>query len=226
MALSKDDWAIVRANPLFADIGERDLADLIDERSLRHVERGQWIFEQDDAANAFFLILEGQIKLSRINRDGNEAVVHIFEDGATFAEAAMFMGGLYPVSAQALTAARLIVIDASVLKQKIATTPQVVFLMLASMSRHLKILVGQIEKMKLLSGDARVARFLLELCPTRTGSTCVTLPYEKSVIANHLGMQPETFSRALSRLRESGITVLGQTVNIASIERLSQASGE
>jgi CRP-like cAMP-binding protein len=71
MALSKDDWAIVRANPLFADIGERDLADLIDERSLRRVERGQWIFEQDDAANAFFLILEGQIKLSRINRDGD-----------------------------------------------------------------------------------------------------------------------------------------------------------
>ncbi|MGL5117357.1 MAG: Crp/Fnr family transcriptional regulator, partial [Beijerinckiaceae bacterium] len=159
MALTKEDWMVIRANPLFADIGEADLRDLIEERSLKRVARNQWVFEQGDKAGAFFLILDGQIKLSRINREGNEAIVHIYKDGDTFAEAAMFMGGAYPVSAQALTASRLLVIDAAVLKRKITTTPEVVFLMLASMSRHLKVLVNQIENMKLLSGDARVARF-------------------------------------------------------------------
>lgn len=225
MALTKEDWIVIRANPLFADIGERDLRDLVEDRSLRLVERGRWVFEQGDAAAAFFLILEGQIKLSRINHDGNEAVVHIYESGATFAEAAMFMGGVYPVSAQALTAARLVAIDAAALKRKVATAPDVVFLMLASLSRHLKILVDQIENMKLLSGDARVARFLLELCPTRTGTASVVLPYEKAVIANQLGMQPETFSRALSRLRGVGVAVSGQSVEIASLARLANASG-
>lgn len=225
MALTKEDWGKVRSNPLFADIGEEDLRDLVGERSLLRIARNKSVFEQGDKADAFFLILDGQIKLSRINRDGNEAVVHIYKDGDTFAEAAMFMGGAYPVSAQALVASRLLVIDAAVLKRKVATTPEVVFLMLASMSRHLKILVNQIENMKLLSGDARVARFLLDLCPTRSGPAAVILPYEKALIANHLGMQPETFSRALSRLKNAGVTVSGQSVSIASIERLSNAGG-
>lgn len=223
VVLTKEDWLVVRANPLFADIGENDLRDLVEERALKKFARSQWVFEQGDKADAFFLILDGQIKLSRTNRDGNEAVVHIYQNGDTFAEAAMFMGGVYPVSAQALTASRLLAIDSAVLKRKIATTPEVVFLMLASMSRHLKVLVNQIENMKLLSGDARVARFLLELCSTRSGPTTVILPYEKALIANHLGMQPETFSRALSRLRDVGVTVLGQSVTIASVERLSHA---
>ncbi|MGL5136812.1 MAG: Crp/Fnr family transcriptional regulator [Beijerinckiaceae bacterium] len=225
MALTKEDWMVIRANPLFADIGEADLRDLIEERSLKRVARNQWVFEQGDKAGAFFLILDGQIKLSRINREGNEAIVHIYKDGDTFAEAAMFMGGAYPVSAQALTASRLLVIDAAVLKRKITTTPEVVFLMLASMSRHLKVLVNQIENMKLLSGDARVARFLLDLCPTRSGPATIVLPYEKALIANHLGMQPETFSRALSRLKDVGVAVSGQSVSIASVERLSNAGG-
>jgi CRP-like cAMP-binding protein len=225
MALTKEDWGKVRSNPLFADIGEEDLRDLVGERSLLRFARNKSVFEQGDKADSFFLILDGQIKLSRINRDGNEAVVHIYKDGDTFAEAAMFMGGTYPVSAQALVASRLLVIDAAVLKRKVATTPEVVFLMLASMSRHLKILVNQIENMKLLSGDARVARFLLDLCPTRSGPAVVVLPYEKALIANHLGMQPETFSRALSRLKDVGVAVSGQSVSIASIERLSNAGG-
>ena len=39
--------------------------------------RNKSVFEQGDKADAFFLILDGQIKLSRINRDGNEAVVFV-----------------------------------------------------------------------------------------------------------------------------------------------------
>jgi CRP-like cAMP-binding protein len=223
MALTPADWQIVRSNPLFAEIDEADLHDLIAERALRQVPRHQWIFEQGDKAEAFFLILEGRIKLSRINRDGNEAIVHIFRDGDTFAEAAMFIGGVFPVSAQALTPSRLLVIDAGLLRRKIATTPQVAFLMLASMSRHLRLLVNQIENMKLLSGDARVARFLLDLCPERSGPASIVLPYEKALIANHLGMQPETFSRALARLKDAGVSVAGQSVTIPAVERLVQA---
>ncbi len=55
----------------------------------------------------------------------------------------MFIGGVFPVSAQALAPSRLLVIDAGLLRRKIATTPQVAFLMLASMSRHLRLLVNQ-----------------------------------------------------------------------------------
>ena len=77
--------------------------------------------------------------------------------------------------------------------------------MLAAASLHLKSLVEQIETIKLLSGPQRIAQFLLRLCSRQaTGATTVELPYEKALIANRLGMKPESLSRSLTRLRPIG----------------------
>ena len=155
-----------------------------------------------------------QVKLSRVNPGGDEAVVHIYGAGESFAEAAMFLGGRYPVAAEAVVASRIMHIDSDALRRKVAERPEIAFAMMASMSRHLKVLVDQIEKMKLLSADQRVAEFLLGLCGEKTGAVTLTLPHEKSLIANHLGMKPATFSRAIARIRDLGVEVTGNQASI------------
>lgn len=37
------------------------------------------------------------------------------------------------------------------------------------------------------------------------GIACITVPYEKKVVASQLGMRPETLSRALAKLRKLGV---------------------
>ncbi|MCZ7594171.1 MAG: helix-turn-helix domain-containing protein [Hyphomicrobium sp.] len=58
------------------------------------------------------------------------------------------------------------------------------------------------------------------MAPAREGSAVVELPFEKSLLANRLGMKPESFSRALRRLRSYGVTVERETVKIADVARL------
>lgn len=212
--LTPEDWAVLKKSAILRDLPDTDLAALLDERGVRSIERGHVLFQQGDPARAFFLVLGGQVKLSRINPGGDEAVVHIYGAGESFAEAAMFLGGRYPVAAEAVVPSRIMHIESDALRRKVADRPEIAFAMMASMSRHLKVLVDQIEKMKLLSADQRVAEFLLGLCGTRTGAVTLSLPHEKSLIAKRLGMKPATFSRAIARIREVGVEVTGNQASI------------
>ncbi|MCZ8311144.1 MAG: Crp/Fnr family transcriptional regulator [Magnetospirillum sp.] len=214
IALTTNDWATLRTCAILRDLSAADLMALLDERSVRAVDRGQVLFRQGDPAQAFFLVLEGQFKLCRINPGGDEAIVHIYGVGESFAEAAMFLGGRYPVAAEAVTASRILRIESAALRRNVAERPEVAFAMMASMSRHLKVLVDQIERMKLLSADQRVAEFLLDLCGERTGAVTLVLPHEKKLIASRLGMKPATFSRAIARMRELGVEVTGNETQI------------
>jgi CRP-like cAMP-binding protein len=218
--LSAADWATLKATTLFRDMAEADLRELVGERPARLYERAQPVFRQGEPATSFFIILDGRVKLYRLNREGEEAVVHVYGARDSFAEAAMFMGGRYPVTAEAVTTARLVALDGAGLRARVKERPEIAFVMMASMSRHLKALVDQIEQMKLMTGDERVAEFMLTLAGVRHGPVQITLPYEKTLIANRLGMKPETFSRALARLRDIGVEVTGQKVAIADTARL------
>jgi CRP-like cAMP-binding protein len=92
--------------------------------------------------------------------------------------------------------------------------------MLASASCHLKALVEQIEKIKLLSAPQRTADFLVELSSVSAGAVTIDLPYEKALIANRLGMKPESLSRALAKLRPLGVSVDRERVTIADVQLL------
>jgi len=91
-------------------------------------------------------VLGGQVKLSRVNPGGDEAVVHIYGVGESFAEAAMFLGGRYPVAAEAVVPSRVMHIESGALRRKVAERPEIAFAMMASMSRHLKVLVDQMRR--------------------------------------------------------------------------------
>jgi CRP-like cAMP-binding protein len=216
------DWRIVRATPLFGAM-PMDLAQgLIGNQPVRVYDKGSLLFQQGEPAAHFFVILDGWVKIYRITPDGSEAVVGVFRRGETFAEAAIFLGSRYPVSAEVVTTSRLLRIDGEMLRRRIREQPDLALSMLASTSHHLKFLVEQIEQIKVLSAPQRVADFLVRLCSRSTGLETVELPYEKALIANRLGMKPESLSRALAKLRPHGVTVERELVTIADVRALTE----
>lgn len=205
--MAADEWAILTQAPLFKAIEPELRRSLLQNRSSRAYARGEQIFQQGDSADAFFLVAEGYVKLYRERERGEQIVVAIFAAGETFAEAAMFLGGHYPASAEAVTPARILRFDGNVLRRAILEKPELAFAMLAAASFHLKQLVEQIEQLKAQSAPQRIASFLLKQIKATSGPAKVILPYEKALIANRLGMKPESFSRALAKLRKLGVAV-------------------
>jgi CRP/FNR family transcriptional regulator, dissimilatory nitrate respiration regulator len=130
------------------------------------------------------------------------------------------MGGRFPVAAETVSPTRLLRIDGSHLRQRIREQPDLALSMLGSMSYHLKFLVEQLEHMKLLTAPQRIADFLIRLCPKSEGPHSIELPYDKALLANRLGMKPESLSRALAKLRQIGVTVDRESVTISSLKAL------
>ena len=143
-----------------------------------------------------------------------------FSRGQSFGEAAVFSMSKYPATAEAVTEAHLLRLPRSALVNCVRQNPQYSFGMLASTSQHLHDLVRQIEQLKTNTGTQRVARFLVSLCPVDEGSCTIGLPYDKALIANRLGMKPESLSRAFARLRNVGVRVEQSSAAISDVKLL------
>lgn len=205
---------ILRSLPL--DLAE----ELLQGAASRSFVRGETIFLQGDPADHVFIVLDGWVKLFRMTANGTEAVVGVFTQGHSFAEAAVFSGVPYPVAAEAVTDCQLLAIPARTILSRMRARPELCLSVLASSFKHLHGLVSQIEQLKAHTGAQRLAEFLIDLCPVEEGACTITLPYDKSLIAGRLGMKPESLSRAFARLREQGVTVTQNHAAIREVQRL------
>lgn len=223
--LSAQEIARLHALPLFAGLSVDSLRDLLGDCAVRMHGKRKTLFLQGDPATHFFVVLSGWVKLFRLRPDGAEVVVEIFGPGESFAEGAMHMPEGYPVSAEMVEEGRLLAVPTAAFGQRVRQDPNLAISMLASMAVRLKELVNRIEKKETQTAAQRVADFLLKFggpaqmdagtdAGTDAAHVVVLLPYDKQLIANRLGMKPETFSRALSTLRDEGVHVEGPRAEI------------
>jgi CRP-like cAMP-binding protein len=180
------------------------------------------LFRQGDPATAFFITIEGWVKLYRVTQAGEETVIHTMTKGDSFAEAVALTSSLYPATAEAVSDARIVRIPADHIVRCIRASPDIALAMIASTSQHLHQLVQQVEQLKAQSGLQRVAEFLASLAPVDHGSCVIALPYDKVLIAGRLGLKPESLSRAFAKLRSVGVVVHASHVAVSDVAKLRQ----
>ena len=211
--------------PLFAGLGDEELARLA--RGTREIvaARGEILFHKGDASQGFYLVIDGQIKLALTSARGTEKVVDVIAAGQTFGEAVMFMDTPHVVFAQALTDARLLLIGKSVLLGELENEPQFARKMLAALAQRLHHLIGDVEAYSLHSGRQRIIGYLLrehdDSAANDGHELAVRLPTSKGVVASRLNLTQEYFSLILHELSESGLIVVdGRTIRIPDVARL------
>lgn len=218
-------------NQIVEDLGRGMLFRCLDADQLRRVAaraarvrivEGETLFEQQDAADRFYLLLSGQIKLFRLSPLGDEKVIEVITPGATFAEALMFLAKpTYPVGAQALKPSELISIDARDFMAMLRESVDTCLLLAADLSQRLHGLLREINDLSLNTGTCRVASFFLQHAPADTDTFDLQLP--KQVLASRLSIKPETLSRIFRSLANAGLaTVSGHQVKILDRRHLEE----
>ena len=213
--------------PLFSNMRDEELERLATGCQLRRVERGKVIFRTGDPCHEFHVNVLGQVKLFVISPTGTEKVVELVGPGDSFAEAVMFMGVPYVLSAQTLTDSLILSIEKDVVLREIGASPEFALRMLAGLSRRLHGLIKDVEAYALHSGVQRVIGYLLgddNLDETENASQAITvsLPVSKAAIASRLSLTPEYFSRVLNELETAGlIHVDKRDIHITDTARLA-----
>ncbi len=186
----------------------------------------EWLVRQGDPATAFFIVIDGWVKLYRSTASGDDTVIDIVTKGDSFAESVAFTGNRHIATAEAVSEARVARIPADHIVRCIRASPDIALAMIASVSQHMHHLVQQVEQLKAQSGVQRVAEFLSSLASTKQGHCALALPYDKILIAGRLGLTPESLSRAFARLRTIGVVVDASHVVVKDVAKLRQLAAD
>ena len=220
--LTAGDIQIISRIAVFRGLKAETVEQIIAPATAVMLRPHEWIVRQGDPATAFFIIIDGWVKLYRSTLSGDEAVINILAKGESFAESVAFTGNRYFSTAEAVSDARVGRIPADHIVRCIRANPDIALAMVASISQHLHSLVEQVEQLKAHSGVQRVAEFLASLSLKEQGHCSVVLPYDKILIAGRLGLTPESLSRAFARLRSIGVVVDASHVMVADVAKLRQ----
>lgn len=220
LALTPDEMDMLCHAPLFAGIGRSELLPLLDGATVTDYPEAGLLFSQGDQADRFFLVLAGRVNLFALTEAGDQSVIEVFDRGWTFAEAAIFSSGRFPLNAEVTAGARLLHIPAQPFLKRLSEHRELAFKMLAALSRRQRRMLSEIADLKSKSPGQRLGAFLLSLTGVEQGPATIGLPVTKTVLASRIGIAPESLSRAIGRLKAIGVESRGRDFIVADVSAL------
>ncbi len=165
---------------------------------------GEIIFVQEEPSLGVYVVDRGEVKISRLSRDGRELVLHLLHTGETFNDIAAFDGGPNPATATAGTDCLVWLIRRSDLKQIAMHHPGLAWALIESAARRARYLLTLVEDLGMRSVRGRLARLLLtEACAYNADAIPRLLTQED--MAARLGTVREVVGRTLRSLAADGI---------------------
>jgi CRP/FNR family transcriptional regulator len=215
----------LRACQLFSGLAPDDLRAVASITVLKPLAKGDYLFREGDPAHGFYVVQKGAVNVHRVNAAGKEQVIHIFRVNESFAEATLATETGYPADAAAVEPSQVLLVQKAGFLDLLKRQPELALRMLASMSLHLRALVGQLEDLTLKDVETRLANWLVKRCPNTDKPVPVTIELKttKRVLAAELGTVGETFSRTLARFRDLKLVkVQGKTVTVLNPPKLKE----
>jgi CRP-like cAMP-binding protein len=210
--LAAADLKGLTAAPLFSSLDDAELSAVAATGTVRRHAHAALLFSAGDPADAFFAVMEGHVHLFALNEDGAQSLVTLVGPGETFAEAALFGAGRFPVNAEVQAGAVLVRLDGAAFMKVLRDNQALGFRMLDSLLARQVFLIHEIRRLKAHSPSERLASYLLSLIESNTWPGHGRLPVRKQLIASRIGIEPESLSRALRRLDDAGVVCEGDDV--------------
>ncbi|WP_277589040.1 Crp/Fnr family transcriptional regulator [Pseudomonas chlororaphis] len=225
MVLHRVHHQILRSHHLFEPLNEEQLDELMAASQLLSLDKGDSLFRQGEPAEAFYFVIAGAVKVYRLTPDGQEKVLEVIGPRQTFAEAMMLMDTPdYVACAEAIGPTQLYRLSNDTYLRLLQSNSRLTFALLGKLCMRLHQRVNEIETLSLKNATHRVVRYLLtQLMQLQPVERRFELPIAKQLIAGHLAIQPETFSRIIRRLiDEKIISQDGRQIVILDRPRLEQ----
>jgi CRP-like cAMP-binding protein len=219
-----EDLRIASRVPAFDGLKPEDIHRLLAPATVQRLKDGECLYHQDDLATAFYIVIDGWMKLYRVTATDDVAIIHVLTKGESLPEAAALKGGHHAATAEAISKVRIVRVPSDHLVRCIREMPDLAIAMVAASSRRLQRLVQDIEHLKAQTGFQRVAAFLASLCPEGAGPHVITLPYDKTLIAGRLGLRPEYLSRVFGKLRRLGVDIHASRVVVTDVSKLKHVA--
>ena len=191
--------------------------------SIVDAPKGTVLSRRGDTCSGILVVVVGLIKLSLQRHADDEKVVALLGGGESFGEPEMFLERPCRFRAASLVDSKLIHLSRETVLSEFERAPPFARGIVASLSARLHQYMDDFEGHTLRTGTERVIAYLLKLLPVNSSAdiSTITFPAPKRIIASHLNLTHEYFSRILHELTAEGlIEVRGRAVRILDSQQL------
>ena len=201
---------------LFQGLDKPALQDIFTHSVVKEYEGGKLLVQQGDDVMCVFVLLKGHLRTFRTGKDGDEVTLRMLKAGNSCMAATVFMGGASPVAVEVTSPSQILKIPAGFVKNLVLKDNQFARNMLKIIARHYEYAISQVDSISIKTPFQRIGHYLLQKHVEQgANSMSFELDFKKAIIASHLGMTPETFSRALKKIQTMGIIVEGNKIRMS-----------
>jgi len=190
---------------LFESLTEEQVNLFIKFTSVKKIGKGDFLFSEGQPATAFFIVVDGSVKVFKLSAEGNEQILHVQQPGDLIAEAVIFEFDTYPAYAQALENTTLVRISKIEIIDLLTHFPEISFQIMRAYSRRIRQLVNKIEEISLFDVKSRLANYIVKNSTFKNNHHTCNLALSKKDLAAVLGTIPETLSRAFNFFKKENI---------------------
>jgi CRP/FNR family transcriptional activator FtrB len=177
------------------------------------------LINEGDLPDFLHIVLEGTVELFA-NHDGRETTIDLIAPVTTFILAAVIRDEPYLKSARTLSAARILMIPAAIVRDVFGRDAAFARAMVEELALRYRGVVRALKNEKLRSSAERLANWILQADRQQGGRGHVKLAFDKRVLASQLGMTPENLSRTLVQLTKYGALSHGRGIVIQNRDAL------
>ncbi len=221
-----DVLSALARTPLFRGCSPGDFAALLPAVRSQILEKGHYLFHTGDPASSMYVVLSGQVNVSRLGPNGEEFVVDVFLPDDTFGELSIFDDGLVRI-VECLAAERTVclALGRQPLLAFLEQNHHVVVRVLAALARRVRDRDLLMSETGFQNIAGRVACKLIVLADTHgeplADGVRISAQLSQATLANMVGASRENVNRALSRLVRLGdIRRSGSTIIIPKVDAL------
>jgi len=202
------DGSMLAGAPLFVGLDAAARDEIARASRLVRLRAGETLFEQDDAATAFFVLITGRMKIAQVTVEGHLVALRYIAAGQVFAAVPLFTRTGYPASATAVVDSLAARWDQRVANELLDRHPRIVVNALTIVGGRLQELQNRYRELATERVEQRVARALLRLFGSEGRAASAArgaFPISRQDIAEMTGTTLHTVSRILSGWEQRGL---------------------
>jgi CRP/FNR family transcriptional regulator, nitrogen oxide reductase regulator len=225
-AVLKLDPSLIAGLPLFAGLTAAELDQFLQAGRAVHYPRDTVIFEQGSAAQHFFLLLNGHVRVVRTTPDGRQVIARYFNEGQLFGIAVAIGRTTYPAAAIAAVDCVVLAWSNSQWPEFAARCPSFAAKVYSTIGDRLQETQDRVVELSTAQAEQRIAKVLLRLAQQSgrkmEDGVQIGFPITRQDIAEMTGTTLHTVSRLLSHWSRQGLVHGGrQKVTITDVNGLA-----
>jgi CRP-like cAMP-binding protein len=219
--------SLIQSLPVFSAMDHAELDDVVGRATALQIPQGSAIFEQGETATAFYVLLNGRLKVVKVTPDGQQVVIRFVVPGDIYGIAKALNRQDYPATATALVDSVTLAWDMAIWDDFMQRHPTFARNVMQMMGQRIQEAHTRVKEMATQDVEHRVAHAVLRLV-SQSGrkveeGVLVDFPITRQDIAEVSGTTLHSVSRVLSAWENAGVVVVGRKkVIVCDLEWLSR----